>query len=229
MFDRLKNVMKGMLDKGVSKLETPEILAQMGETELENLLKQLKEATTEAITREKMLQKQQEKNQQDLEQWVKRAAVAVSQDNDEIAKQCLSKKIELEANGKALQAQMDEAKTAKDALKERYAEIEEKLREYRIKQKSLVARAKAGDAVANAQDMMSNASGKGMDAIEEKIRMKEARGEALTEMAQEDKFKNAEKQMDVDVELMALKAQMGANTPKLIVEEVDPEKKKEEE
>jgi phage shock protein A len=68
-----------------------------------------------------------------------------------------------------------------------------------------------------------------MDAIEEKIRMKEARGEALTEMAQEDKFKNAEKQMDVDVELMALKAQMGANTPKLIVEEVAPEKKKEEE
>lgn len=227
MFDRLKNVMKGMLDKGVSKLETPEILAQMGETELENLLKQLKEATTEAITREKMLQKQQEKNQQDLEQWVKRAAVAVSQDNDDVAKQCLAKKIELEANGKSLQTQLDEAKASKEALKERYADIEEKLREYRVKQKSLVARAKAGDAVANAQDMMSSASGKSMDAIEEKIRMKEARGEALTEMAQDDKFKNAEKQMDVDVELMALKAQMGANTPKLIVQEVDTDKKEE--
>jgi len=226
MFDRLKNVMKGMLDKGVSKLETPEILAQMGETELENLLKQLKEATTEAITREKMLQKQQEKNQQDLEQWVKRAATAVSQDNDDVAKQCLAKKIELEANGKSLQAQLDEAKTSKEALKERYADIEEKLREYRVKQKSLVARAKAGDAVANAQDMMSSASGKSMDAIEEKIRMKEARGEALTEMAQEGKFKDTEKQMDVDFELAALKAQMESNTPKLIVEEVDPDKKK---
>lgn len=66
-----------------------------------------------------------------------------------------------------------------------------------------------------------------MDAIEEKIRMKEARGEALTEMAQNDQFKNAEKQMDVDVELMALKAQMGANTPKLIVQEVDSDKKEE--
>jgi phage shock protein A len=73
---------------------------------------------------------------------------------------------------------------------------------------------------------MSNASGKSMDAIEEKIRMKEARGEALTEMAQEGKFKDTEKQMDVDFELAALKAQMESNTPKLIVEEVDPDKKK---
>ena len=227
MFDRLKNVMKGMLDKSVSKLETPEILAQMGETELENLLKQLKEATTEAITREKMIQKQLEKNQQDLEQWMKRAAVAVSQDNDDIAKQCLAKKVELEQGGKSLQTQLDEAKTAKDTLKDRYAEIEEKLRESRVKQKGLVARAKAGDAVVNAQDLMSNASGKSMDSIEEKIRMKEARSEALTEMAGDDKFKNAEKQMDVDHELAALKAQMGANTPKLIVEEVDPTKKDE--
>ncbi len=227
MFDRLKNVMKGMLDKGVSKLETPEILAQMGETELENLLKQLKEATTEAITREKMIQKQLEKNQQELEQWMKRAAVAVSQDNDDVAKQCLTKKVELEQNGKSLQTQLDDAKASKDTLKERYADIEEKLREYRVKQKGLVARAKAGDAVANAQDLMSNASGKSMDAIEEKIRMKEARGEALTEMAGDDKFKNAEKQMDVDHELAALKAQMTADTPKLIVEEVDPTKKDE--
>ncbi len=225
MFDRLKNVMKGMLDKGVSKLETPEILAQMGETELENLLKQLKEATTEGITREKMIQKQLEKNQQDLEQWMKRAAVAVSQDNDDIAKQCLAKKVELEQSGKALQVQLDEAKTSKDNLKERYAEIEEKLRDYRVKQKGLVARAKAGDAVVNAQDLMSNASGKSMDSIEEKIRMKEARSEAINEMAGGDsKFKNAEKQMDVDHELAALKAQMGANTPKLIVETVDPPK-----
>lgn len=224
MFDRLKNVMKGMLDKGVSKLETPEILAQMGETELENLLKQLKEATTEAITREKMIQKQLEKNQQDLEQWMKRAAVAVSQDNDDIAKQCLAKKVELEQTGKALQVQLDEAKTSKDTLKERYADIEEKLRDYRIKQKGLVARAKAGDAVVNAQDLMSNASGKSMDSIEEKIRMKEARSEAINEMAGDSTFKNAEKQMDVDHELAALKAQMGANTPKLIVETVDPPK-----
>lgn len=225
MFDRFKNVMKGMLDKGVSKLETPEILAQMGETELENLLKQLKEATTEAITREKMIQKQVEKNQQELEQWMKRAAVAVSQDNDDIAKQCLTKKVELEQNAKALQVQLDEAKTSKESLKERYAEIEEKLRDYRVKQKGLVARAKAGDAVANAQDLMSNASGKSMDAIEEKIRMKEARSEAITEMSQDSKFSNSDKQMDVDHELAALKAQMGANTPKLIVEEVDPNKK----
>lgn len=64
-----------------------------------------------------------------------------------------------------------------------------------------------------------------MDAIEEKIRMKEARSEAITEMSQDSKFSNSDKQMDVDHELAALKAQMGANTPKLIVEEVDPNKK----
>ncbi len=58
--------------------------------------------------------------------------------------------------------------------------------------------------------------------LKKKIRMKEARSEAINEMAGDSTFKNAEKQMDVDHELAALKAQMGANTPKLIVETVDP-------
>ncbi len=68
---------------------------------------------------------------------MKRAAVAVSQDNDDIAKQCLAMKVELEQSGKALQMQLDEAKTSEDNLKERCAEIEEKLRDYRVKQKGL--------------------------------------------------------------------------------------------
>lgn len=225
MFDRLKNVMKGMVDKGVSKLETPEILAQMGESELEKLVKQLKEAVTEAIQNEKLIQKQIEKNKQELEQWMKRAAIAVAQENDEIARQCLTKKVEIEQTLKSLEVQLQDATTSKQSLKDRYSEMEEKLREYRIKQKDLVTRAKAGDAVANANDILSNAKGSSMDKIEEKIRQKEARGEALTEMAKDDQFKNIEKQIGVDDELAALKAQMGANsTPKLIVE-VDPEKK----
>ncbi len=41
-------------------------------------------------------------------------------------------------------------------------------------------------------------------------------------------FKNAEKEMDVDHELAALKAQMGANTPKLIVEDNRSAKKDED-
>ena len=62
MFDRFKNVMKGMLNQGVSKLETPAILAEQAQMELESGLKKVKEAVTVAVTNENSATKEQRRS-----------------------------------------------------------------------------------------------------------------------------------------------------------------------
>lgn len=221
MFDRLMNVIKGMFSKGISKLETPELMAEQAQADLEGNVKKLREAVTDSLAGEKMLEKQLQKNAEELATWHQRATVAVQQNNDEIARQCLKKKEEHNQAGMDLESQSRQQKTTTVQLKERLAEMEQKLREFKNKKQDLVTRTQASNATAKANELLSNSAGgtSGMDKWEQKIREKEARSEAMREMSESDSVKQVDIQLlDVDSQLAALKEQMSAGAPKLIVD-----------
>lgn len=229
MFDRLMNVIRGLFSKGMSKLETPELMAEQAQADLETNVKKLREAVTESLAREKLLEKQLQKNAEDLAQWHQRATVAVQNNNDEIARQCLKKKEEHNQTGMDLETQVGQQKTTTAQLKERMADVEQKLKEFKTKKQDLVSRSQASNATAKANELLSNSAGgsSGMDKWEQKIREKEARSEAMREMSESDSAKQVDlKLLDVDSQLAALKEQMAANAPKLIV---DTQKDKESE
>lgn len=220
MLDRFKNVIKGMLNQGVSKLETPAILAEQAQMELESGLKKVKEAVTVAVTNEKMLETQLQKNKDDLALWEKRAVMAVEQNNDDLARQCIAKKKEFAEHVQSLTNQLAEQKNSTTAMKQKLSEIEEEYREFKVKKQAMLARAKAADGVAKANELISGGTaggGSSMDKWEEKIKEKENRNEALKEISgvsTEKHFDDAAKSLDLDDELAALKAKM--TTPKLI-------------
>jgi len=222
MFDRLKNVVKGMFNQGVSKLETPTILAEQAQMELETGLKKVKEAVTAAMTNEKMMEGQLQKNSDELATWEKRAVMAVEQNNDDLARQCIAKKKEFKEHVDSLTAQIGEQKKATAGLKQRLNELEEEYRSFKVKKQSMLARAKAADGVAKANELISGGPGGGgssMDKWEEKIRDKEFKNEALKEMSgsnTEQHFNQAAKNLDLDDELAALKTKM--TSTKLIEE-----------
>jgi phage shock protein A len=225
MLDRFKNVIKGMLNQGVSKLETPAILAEQAQMELESGLKKVKEAVTVAVTNEKMLETQLQKNKDDLALWEKRAVMAVEQNNDDLARQCIAKKKEFAEHVQSLANQLAEQKNSTTAMKQKLSEIEEEYREFKVKKQAMLARAKAADGVAKANELMSGGTaggGSSMDKWEEKIKEKENRNEALKEISgvsTEKHFDDAAKSLDLDDELAALKAKM--TTPKLIEDKSD--------
>lgn len=227
MFDRFKNVMKGMLNQGVSKLETPAILAEQAQMELESGLKKVKEAVTVAVTNEKMLETQLQKNKDDLALWEKRAIMAVEQNNDDLARQCIAKKKEFSEHVQSLTTQLTEQKNSTTAMKQKLSEMEEEYRDFKVKKQAMLARAKAADGVAKANELISGgAGGSSMDKWEETIRDKENRNEALKEMSgasTEKHFSDAAKSLDLDDELAALKAKM--TTPKLIEDKTPTDSK----
>jgi len=228
MFDRLKNVVNGMLNKTMNKMETPEVLAQEAQDELESHVKKLKEALTESMAQEKLLEQQMRKNAEELKVWEGRAGTAVDQGNDELAKQCLQKKQEILALAQNMDLQRTQQKKATAQLKERFEEVEHKYTEFMRHKSTMTARAQASEATAKANELISGAAGgSGMDKWEQKIREKEALGDAMggADAATDAKFKKLDEAGKLDDELAALKEKMGT-TPKLVVDS-DADKKKE--
>jgi len=244
MFDRLINLFKGSVNKGVSKLETPEILAEQAQIQMEANLKSLQEAVAAALTTQKQLEAQIKKDQEELTTWEKRAAVAVQNNNDDIAKQCLERKQTHKQNVESITTQLEEQKRTLASLKKQYADAEEQMRQFNVKKQSVIARAKAAENQAKANQIISGSGGSSMDKWEEKIRDSEIKSEALNELSGhgkvDDQFKDMDKKSELDDELAALKAKVSsgtnasngaaAGTPKLIVAAEPPaENQKEDE
>jgi len=208
------NIVKGTANKGLKKLETPEILAEQAQMELEGGIKKMKEACIDGITTEKKLEQQLAKATKELVEWQKRAELSVKNDNDEIARQCLQKKQDAASQEEDLKRQLEAQKQTNANLKSRLAEMEKELREFAIKKKELIARGQAGDAMASANDLLSKSGSSAMDVLESKIREKEIRNEALAEMRGdtklEEQFKDMSGSADLELELLAMKEQMSS-------------------
>lgn len=214
MFDRLKKLFGATVNKGLDTLETPEILAEKALNELQSNLKQLSDGVATSLTNEKQLEKKLKANVEQLEVWQKRAAVAVQNNNEQIARECLIKKNELLQLEKELTEQLRVQQATTTDLKQRYKETQDQLRQLSSQKDNIVARSKAADALAGANQVTSNAVGGGTDQWEEKIRMKEAQSDAVRQMAEEAKVKPQQSdQPSIDDELAALKQNQ---KPKLI-------------
>ncbi|MDX1989567.1 MAG: PspA/IM30 family protein [Candidatus Obscuribacter sp.] len=231
MFDRLINIIKAMFNAGVSKMETPEILAEQAQMELESGVKKVQEALTASITNEKMLDQQIKKTEEERLNWERRAAVAVGQNNDEVARQCIQKKVDLTQHKESLTSQLEEQKKTTAELKRRYGEMELQLKDFQRKKAAMTARAKGSEAMAKANEIAAGTSTSSMDKWEEKIKAKEIKNEALLEMrgvtAAIEQVKEMDKAGQIDDELALLKAQVAnkssaaGSSPKLIVQSPD--------
>ncbi len=214
MFGRIVNVIKGMFNQGISKMETPEVLAEQAQMELESTQKQLKEALIAALTAEKGMEAKIKKDEEEAATWQKRAELAITKGDDQLAKQCLQKRQDFEADLSHLRTQLEAQKSSTKALREKNNEQDAKVRDFQTKKKSLITRAQASQATAKANEIIGGSGSSGsssLDKIEEKIRATELRNEAIADVrsggdkALEDKIKELDATTDLDSELLALK------------------------
>lgn len=222
MFSRFMSLIKAMFNKGISKMETPELLAEEAQQNLESSVKKVQDAVVNSLTNEKMLEQQIKKARDEVAACDKRAAAAVQQNNDDLARQCLQKKGELNQNLAMLMSQLDEQKKNTAALKARAGELQEEMRAFAQKRRSLTARGQASDAVTKANELLSSSPGSEVARLEQKIEQKEYRSQALHDMGSspvQDKFAELDKRIEIDDELAALKAQVSGGAPKLIVDQ----------
>jgi phage shock protein A len=191
--------------------------------DLQSNLIQVRQAVAQAIATEKQLELQLQKNRDQSETWHNRAAMAVTQGNDDLAKQALQRKQQYAQAAADLEAQLKQQKGATAGLKERFTELEAEVQKAYTKKQVLIARDRAAIATTKANEILSKTTASGalsvMDKMENKVQEREAQAAALSEMSVDSldkQFKTFEGKSDLDAELAALKGQLGVGQPKLI-------------
>ncbi len=229
MFNRLVMVIKAWINALLGKVEDPSVMLEQTYQDLQTNLIQLRQAVAQTIATEKQLEQQLKKNQEQSLTWQNRAALAVEQNNDDLARQALSRKQQYTQAIAALEEQLKKQKNITTTLRQRLNDLEVEVQKAYTKKQVLIARDKAALATSKATELLSQTTAEGtlsiMDKMEQKVNEREARAAALNDLSSDQldkQFKTLEGQPDIDAELAALKGQLRGNPPKITVKETGP-------
>ncbi len=220
LFDRLSRVVRANLNDMVSKAEDPEKILEQAIIEMQEDLVQLRQAVARAIAAQKRTEQQYNKNQTEANNWQKRAQLALTKGDENLAREALMRKKTNADTAAALKQQLDQQTTQVDTLKNNLIALESKISEAKTKKDMLKARAKAAKANEQLQSTIGSlGTGSAMaafDRMEEKVMELEASSQAAGELGGvglEQQFAQLEAGSGVDDELEAMKAQIAGASP----------------
>jgi phage shock protein A len=153
--------------------------------------------------------------------WEAKAKAALSQGNQDLAKQALAKKVRADEEVATYTEMYESISTQTDAIEDQVEVLKAKLDEAKSRQAMLIARSQKADtkkALAKSQGGFDGASAlEKFDRMEEKIQRKEAEADAFAEIGGTDdelteSFEQIEKDAKVDAELARLMAEMNGGT-----------------
>src|ERR1700733_8048183 len=229
MFDRLANLFKAMVNAVMGRMEDPAMMLEQTYQDLQSNLIQVRQAVAQAIATEKQLEQQLQKNKDQAETWQNRAAMAVQQNNDDLAKQALQRRQQYVTAATDLETQLKAQKENTTTLRQRLTDLEAEVQKAYTKKQVLIARDKAAQATSKANEILSKTTASGamsvIGGMETKAKEREAKAAALNELSTDSldkQFRNFEGKSDIDMELLALKQSMGvpgAEPAKLVVKE----------
>lgn len=220
IFSRVSTLVKANINHLLNKAEDPEMMLNQIVEEMNQQLRKTKQQVAAAIADEKRLEKQYKSEQEEAQEWERKATLAVEKNNDELAREALKRKNEHSDLATEYKAQWEKQKEAVDKLKENLKGLERKIAEAERKKNLLIAKQKRAKAQKQIHETMSGMRDKsafeGFDRMEEKVADMEARADAAAEMSEtedvklEDQFAELEKEGSVDDELAALKEKVGS-------------------
>ncbi|MDR0539885.1 MAG: PspA/IM30 family protein [Spirochaetaceae bacterium] len=223
MFSRLKTVIASHINALIGKAEKPEKMLNQLILDMNEQLIASKKAVAQAIADEKKLERETASQKQLVEEWERKAMLAVQAGKDDLAREALLRKQDYDnayaEYNKQWLAQKDSVEKLKISLKELQLKIDEAQR----KKNLLIARAKRAEAQQKIHDTMSGMAGNKasfdtFDRMAQKVDEMEAQAEASKELADfsadsdlEKKFAQLEKSdSSADAMLLELKQKMGA-------------------
>lgn len=219
-FGRLATLIKSNLNDLISKSEDPEKMLHQVIIDMNQQLVEAKKQVAVAIADEKRLQKQFNNEKSVLEEWHKKAQLAVRAGDDELAKEALMRKKEHEQLATAFEEQWRKQQLAVNSLKTALRALNNKIEEAKRKKNVLIARKRRAEAMKSIQETMSGLSDSSafetFDRMSEKIDQIEAEAEAGAELSEEysgdvlkHRFDKLEATAGADADLEALKREMG--------------------
>jgi len=217
VFSRLSDILKSNINDLLDKAEDPEKMVKQIIIDMQKELTTATQNLGKAKASERLAQKKMDDAVKVSQSWESKAKAALSQGNQEMAKQALAKKVKADEDVAAYTEMYQSICTQTEAIEDQVEVLKSKLDEAKSRQAMLIARSQMADtrkALAKSQGGFDGASAlEKFDRMEEKIQRKEAEADAFAEIGGNDdelveSFDQIEKDAKVDAELARLMAEM---------------------
>ncbi len=214
-FDRVTRVVRANVNSWTTSAATPEQVIEATVMEMQDNLIQMRQAVASAIATQKRTERQAANAQSTAEEWLRRAQLALGQDNEPLAREALTKRKTYQDTASAILAQIEQQNAIVGTLKKDMRSLEIKIAEVRTKKDMYIARTRSAEASLRLQELMGDINGATstgvFERVEDKILQLESQIEVISitsKDALEERFSAMESGNTIDKQLLAMKKQL---------------------
>src|SRR5262249_25537577 len=152
LLERVSTLIRANLNDMVDKAEDPERMIKQVILDMQNQLLQVKTQVAIAIADQHLLEQKQKENEEKTSEWMRKAELAVTKKDDDLARGALHRVESYREMAGGLTQQVTDQKAQVENLKTALRKLEQKLEEARAKADVLIAQHRRARAVGRTQD-----------------------------------------------------------------------------
>jgi phage shock protein A len=216
LLERVATLIRANLNDLVDKAEDPEKMIKQLMLDMQNQLMQVKTQVAISIADQHMLMKKRQEHEESAKEWVRKAELAVSKGQDDLARAALERSMTARQVSENFALQAVDQTAQVENLKTALRKLELKLAEARSKADLLVAQHRRARALSKASEAQLASNGGAQIAAFDRARNKVSHAEAVSQAAAEllsddvdQRLAALEKQDAVEKLLAELKARKG--------------------
>ncbi len=218
IFERISMILRANINDILDRAEDPEKMLEQIIRDMESAILDARSTVQEMLAQQKLLEAEVRDTQKLVNEWQRKAEMAVAQNRDDLAREALKRKNDYQTQLEVYQAQLADQEALVAKLRSELSELESKYDSAKRNKDTLIARQRA----ARAREEMAKKSaqiqqipdyGSEFGRMEQRVREQEARAAAASEMNEattsvDREFASLEDPA-IEDELAALKAKMG--------------------
>jgi phage shock protein A len=216
IFNRIRDLLSANINSMLDSAEDPEKMAEEYLRQLNNELYEAKTNVAAAMADATKLNTRETQYTVETDQWATKAEAALRAGNEELAKAALARKVQASKLAAQYKEQSDAQDQQVEALQQALVQLETRISETKSKKEMIVAkknRAQTQEAIQRAARGIGNANAMDkLDQLEERVDDRLAKATAMSKLegdTLENKFRDLERDSEVDSELAELKKKLG--------------------
>lgn len=223
LLERVGTLLRANINDLIEKAEDPEKLAKQLVLDMENQLLQVKTQVAIAIADQHLLDKKLQEHQEAMQQWHRKAELAVQKQNDELARAALERSLSHQQLARGFSQQLHDQTAEADTLRNAFTKLQRKLQETQSTCEMLIARNRRARTIGKANAARTLAATSQTSAAFNRLRSSAQQHEALNAATHsllesesiDDRFTILEKEDQIERLLEDLKEDLKNRQPRL--------------